>query len=194
MKADCKKHSYRLKFSFLKKNQKGYSLIEVMIAAFLLSFAILGIASLQIMGMKGTQQSLMKQQAMGVVNNMIERMRANHAGVVAGNYVMDSRTFDCSQTLPSCSTTNCNPAQIALLDKLNIVCGYGTSPSTGAVKVINASDNAILVDGTFDVVCAGADCSVGDVSLTVGWTEREFGKEEAGSAESLSLSTRIAAP
>lgn len=173
-------------------NQYGYSLIEVMIAAFLLSFSILGVASLQMIGMKGTQQSMMKQQAMSVVHNMIERMRANQAGVIAGDYVLDSSTFDCTQTLPNCSTTNCTSSQIATLDKINIVCGYGSSPSTGAVKVTSATDNAILVNGTLQVTCV--DCSKGDVSLSVGWVEREFGKEEVNVPQSLTLNTRVAAP
>ena len=173
-------------------NQYGYSLIEVMIAAFLLSFSILGIASLQMIGMKGTQQSMMKQQAMSVVHNMIERMRVNQAGVIAGDYVLDSSTFDCTQTLPNCTTSDCSSSEIALLDQLNIVCGYGSSPSTGAVKVTNVKDNAILVEGTLQVTCV--DCSKGDVALSVGWVEREFGKEEVNVPQSLTLNTRIAAP
>lgn len=179
--------------------QSGYSLIEVMIAAFILSFAILGIASLQMIGLKGTQQSLMKQQAMGIVQNMIERMRANQAGVIAGNYVLDSDSLNCTTTaLPDCSAADCNPAQIALADQLNLVCGYGAAPGvTGGVKITNATDNAILVNGTLDVTCnggAGINCSQGDVTITVGWDEREFGKEGPSAPDSLSIDTRIAAP
>lgn len=192
MKTLLRKHTMILsRENTPQKRQLGYNLIEIMVAALILSTAILGIAGLQMIGMKGTQQSLMKQQAMGVVQNMIERMRSNPAGVIALNYEIDSNGFNCSQTVPNCSATNCSPDQIALVDTLNIVCGVhiGAGPNTGGVKVTDASDNAILVDGSLDVVCV--DCAQGDVRLTVGWTEREFGEDEASPRESLIINTRV---
>ena len=174
-------------------SQSGYSLIEVLIAALILSIAILGIAGMQVIGMKGTHQSFMKQQATGVVQNMIERMRANYAGVVAGNYVVNSAALNCATPKPNCATTDCNPAQIALSDKLNIVCGYqnGSSARTGGVKTISATDNAILTNGVLNIRCR--NCAVGDVTIAVGWTERAFGKE-ATTPDSLTIDTRISAP
>ncbi len=183
-----------------RKNQSGFSLIEIMVATLILSFAILGVVGLQIVGMKGTQQSYMKQQAMGVVHNMLERMRANRAGVLAKNYEVESGTLDCSTTLPNCKTASCNPQQIAKMDKLNLICGaqIGGGNFTNSVKVTNASDNQILTGGTFDVECTPvnlaegilADCLSGDVNITVGWTERQFGNESPAS-DSLKIQTRI---
>lgn len=192
MKTLLKTHDMILSRSKNPKNhQLGYNLLEVMVAALILSTAILGIASLQMIGMKGTQQSLMKQQAMGVVQNMIERMRSNPAGVTALNYEINSNGFNCSQPVPNCAASNCTPAQIALVDTLNIVCGMhvGAGPNTGGVKVTNANDNPILVDGTLDVVCV--NCALGDVQLTVGWNEREFGEGEASPREALVINTRV---
>lgn len=182
-----------LKAKTRMRRQLGYNLVEVMVAALILSTAILGIAGLQMVGMKGTHQSLMKQQAMGVVQNMIERMRANQAGVVAGNYTLDSTGFDCGQTLPNCSIANCNPAQIALMDQLNLVCGKypGGGPNTGGVKITDATDNPILADGKLNITCR--NCVVGDVTITIGWKEMAIA-DETTIADSLSLDTRIAAP
>jgi type IV pilus assembly protein PilV len=176
-----------------QKGQTGFSLIEVMVAALILSTAILGVAGLQMIGMKGTQQSFMKSQAMGIVNNMIERMRANQAGVIAGDYVLDSGAFNCGTVLPNCSTADCTPAQIALSDKINLVCGYKTvlGPRTGGVKVVSNTDNVALVNGTINVVCV--DCAVGDVSISVGWNERAF-DEEATVPDVITINTRIGAP
>ncbi len=176
-----------------QKNQSGFSLIEVMVAALILSTAILGVASLQMLGMKGTQQSFMKSQAIGVVHNMIERMRANQAGVAAGNYVLDSEAFDCTTALPNCSTLDCTPAQIALSDQINLVCGYKTAlgPRTGGVKVMSANDNVSLVNGTLSVACV--NCAVGDVSITVGWDERAFDEEDTV-PDVITINTRIGAP
>lgn len=179
------------RLSPLKSRQRGYNLIEVMVAALILSTALLGIAGLQMIGTKGTQQSLMKQQAMGVVQTIIERMRANQAGVIAGDYALSSTGFNCGQALPNCSTMDCTSAQIALVDKLNVVCGVqaGGGPKTGGVKTASASDNAILVNGKLDIVCR--DCTLGDVTVTVGWKEREFGQEAASPDETLIINTRV---
>jgi len=176
-----------------QKRQSGFSLIEVMVAALILSTAILGVAGLQMLGMKGTQQSFMKSQAMGVVQNMTERMRANQAGVIAGNYTLDSAAFDCTATMPSCHTTNCNVAQMALYDKFNLVCGYqvGSSPRTGGVKFVSANDNASLVNGTLNVACV--NCATGDVRITVGWDERAF-DEEITTPDQIIINTRIGTP
>jgi len=176
-----------------RNRQTGFSLIEVMVAALILSTAILGVAGLQMIGMKGTQQSFMKSQAIGVVHNMIERMRANQAGVIAGNYVLDSTAFNCATALPDCSTNDCTSAQIALSDQINLVCGYktGLGPRTGGVKVMSANDNVSLVKGTLNVACV--DCAMGDVSITVGWDERAF-DEEATTPDTITINTRIGAP
>ena len=168
--------------------QRGYSLIEVMIAAFMLSFAILGIASLQIIGMKGTHQSLMKQQAMAVVQNITERMRANSAGLAF--YEFDSGSISCGTAPANCSSNICSAAQIASLDIYNVVCGYG-APHTAALKASSTSGKGILVNGSLKVECLPAgNCSTRDVKITVSWSERELGQETV-SSDSLVLTTRI---
>jgi len=184
-----------------KRKQSGFSLIEVMVATLILSFALLGVVGLQIVGMKGTQQSYMKQQAMSVVHNMLERMRANRAGVIAKNYVVKSATLDCSEALPDCLNASCNAQQVAKMDQLNLICGsqIGGGNFTNGVKITNATDNPILTGGTFEIACTPvdlskgilADCLSGDVNITVGWTERQFGKESPPVADSLEIQTRI---
>jgi len=170
----------------LGSRQYGYSLIEILIAAFLLSFAILGIAGLQIIGMKGTHQSLMKQQAMSVVQNITERMRANSTSLPS--YQFDSENISCSSAPPDCTTNACSLSQIALLDINNIVCGYGNN-STTALKPSSGSE--ILLKGSLKVECIPVgNCTQGDMKITVGWTERELGKETSA-PNSLVLTTRI---
>ena len=177
------------------KKQAGFSLIEIIVAALILSTSILGVAGLQIIGMKGTQQSTMKTQAMGVVQNLTERMRANHKGVIAGRYSLnDSALLKCATKAPNC-TVNCDAKKIAKKDLHNVVCGYGNTPKTAGVKVTKADDIGILINGTLKVACLAGDCSKGDVVITVGWSETAYGDEKvAADSDSLTLTTRIAAP
>ncbi len=173
--------------------QSGFSLIEIMVAAVILSIGILGVVSLQVIGMKGTHQSYMKQQAMAVVQSLTERMHSNKQGVIADNYKVDSATFDCS-VLPSCSSasSNCSVAEIATVDLHNIVCGYkkGSAPRTGGVELVAAGDISSLINGELDVTCP-TGCATGVVRINVQWTEREFGTETAGPDDSLMVTTRI---
>jgi len=181
------------KNSFVSKCQNGFSLIEVMISAVVISTSLLGVLSMQMIGMKGTHHSYMKQQAMGVVQNAMERMAANRAAVLTGDYVVDSKTLNCA-TPPNCSTTSCSPADIALLDKITLVCGYqaDSAPRTGGVKIENATDMSALLEGSLKIDCRNA-CALGDVTVSVGWTERAIG-DEVVEKDFLKLNLRIGAP
>jgi len=181
------------------KKQTGFSLLEVVIAALILSTGLLGVASLQIVGMKGTQQSSMKNQAMSVVQSITERMRANYQGVVQNRYVLaDTKTtaFDCATPAPNCTAGTCNASNIAKADLHNLVCGYGNTPRTGGVATAG-NDIAILVNGSLKLECAGVPvavgCAEGDMKITVEWAEGALG-EETVTRDSLVLKTRIAAP
>ena len=175
--------------------QSGFSLIEIMVAAVILSIGILGVVSLQIIGLKGTHQSYMKQQAVSVVQSLTERMHSNKQGIIDGNYHnIDSSTFDCS-VLPNCtgSSSNCSVAEIATVDLHNIICGYkkGSSPSTGGIVRSAVGDISPLVEGALNVNCVAGDCSAGDIQINVQWREREIGSEIAGPKDSLLVTTRI---
>lgn len=179
--------------------QSGFSLIEVMISAFVLSISLLGILGMQVYSMKTTQHSYMKQQAMGIVQNVMERMAVNRLGVEAGDYDnFDTQLFNCAATPPDCTTKTCSSTEIALLDKLNIGCGYkkGTGSRTGGIKVNNADDIVALTNGRLRISCRDivglVRCSGGDVAVTINWTERALGDEKV-EEDTLSLNLKISA-
>jgi type IV pilus assembly protein PilV len=176
-----------------QNRQAGFSLIEVMVAAVILSIGILGVASLQIISMKGTHQSYMKQQAMSIVHSLTERMYSNKQGVISDGYLLKSSDIDCTLAAPVCSgsTSNCTFAQIATLDKHNLVCGYkaGSGQRTGGVEITSAADIAILSDGELEVTCPNT-CATGEVRISVSWKESEF-STEPGVNDSIVINTRI---
>ena len=136
---------------------------------------------------------MMKQQAMGVVQNITERMRTNNSALAF--YEFDSRTssVNCNVSAIDCSSKICSVAEIASVDISNVVCGFG-SPSTSAIKTTSAQDSGILLNGSLVVTCLPAgNCATGDVRITVGWTERELGQETVIN-DSLVLTTRVALP
>ncbi len=79
-----------------RSQQAGFTLLEVMIAILILSFGLLGIAGLQIRSVKVNQGSVYRSVAALRANEIADRMRANPAGYIAGNYF----TYLSSTALP----------------------------------------------------------------------------------------------
>jgi len=191
-------YAFASPFKLARRKQSGFSLIEIMIAALVLSVGILGTVGLQVISMKGTHQSYMKQQAMAVVQNLTERMRSNTTGLIAGNYEDNSIAFACG-ALPVCNTaaSNCSAANIAQIDLHNVICGYGSPSRTGGIKVTAVGDRPLLINGTLNIACKPAgNCTNGDITITVGWAERDLGKETVtadanGATDFLVVNTRI---
>ena len=180
-----------------RKEQAGFSLIEIMVAVFILSVGILGVAGLQIVGLKGTQQSQMKVQAMTVVQSLTERMHANKLGLVNGHYVDSSSDFVCGE-IEDCSSVSasCTSSEIAKIDLDNVICGYqsDSAPRVGGIKAVEAGDHVAFLNGELDITCPGADCTSGEVIITMKWQERNIGEENGNtlpSKDSLVINTRI---
>lgn len=66
--------------------QKGISLLEVLIALVVLSVGLLGLAQLQITGIKQNQDAWLRSQATNLTYDMLDRLRANRSAARGGNY------------------------------------------------------------------------------------------------------------
>jgi prepilin-type N-terminal cleavage/methylation domain-containing protein len=60
-----------------KKSNTGFSLIELLISLFLLSFILLGLDAIELYSMRKTRDSLMVNSAINQLNNMTEWLRVN---------------------------------------------------------------------------------------------------------------------
>jgi type IV pilus assembly protein PilV len=66
--------------------QKGFSLLEVLIAIVVMSLGMLGLASLQMMSLKHNRTAHVRSQATTAAYDILDRMRANRTAADAGNY------------------------------------------------------------------------------------------------------------
>lgn len=165
----------RLKNPILRR-QGGFSLLEVLIAALVLSVGLLGLAGLQIAGMKTTHNSYQVQQATWLVHDLLERMRANRAGVIAGNYTTPFGST-CSTTAPACTNTSqCTAAETAAIDLYQIHCGSG-----GNGGIINELGSPVLT-----VTCP-AGCNSGGVRINLIWTERNASRSTGINTEQFNI-------
>lgn len=92
--------------------QRGFSLIEVLIALVILAVGLLGMASLMLNSLQSSQSASMRSQASLYAYDIIERIRANPEAVTSTAYVLESRSTP--TTLTTCSP--CTPQQRATRD------------------------------------------------------------------------------
>jgi type IV pilus assembly protein PilV len=67
------------RFRIPPSNEQGFSLIEVLVAIVVLSIGLLGLAALQLSGLRVGQSSFYRAQAAQFATDMADRMRANLA-------------------------------------------------------------------------------------------------------------------
>lgn len=137
--------------------ERGFTLLEVLVAVLLLSIGLLGLASLQAWGLRATGNATYRSQATMLANEMIERVRANQTG--AGQYNFTSGSCNAVQRCFGPSV-ECSSEQMAAADFFAVTCGNGLGDGAGM-------DDA-LPGGTMNVSCGGAGASC---SVTVGWRE-----------------------
>lgn len=66
--------------------QKGYSLLEILIAVLVLSIGLLGLAGLQTFSMQSNQSAAQVSQATFLTEDLLDRMRANRQRALGGDY------------------------------------------------------------------------------------------------------------
>lgn len=146
------------------RHAAGFSLLEVLVALFVLSIGLLGLAALQTTGIKFNQQSYQRTQATLQAYEIIDRMRANRAGGTI-NALYDDVTLGSKPGSDNCaSTTDCDADQMAEFD----------------IRTWNTANETLLTEGS-GAVCRGTfdsdlECTVGGVIHRVGikWKENDI--------------------
>ena len=105
--------------------QRGFTLLEVLIAIVIVSIGLLGVAAMQASTLKNAGSSKYRSAAITMTSDMSDRLRANLEGVMTGNFVVGSgynrpRTTltDTAYTTPkaACRSSGCVPADMVLDD------------------------------------------------------------------------------
>lgn len=93
-------------------NNRGFTLIEVLITLFILAIGVLGVVALQTSTFRQLQVSHNAGIASMLASEIADRMMANSTQALAGAY--DHTASDGEP--PSCDTATCTDAQLAIYD------------------------------------------------------------------------------
>ncbi|MBL1278391.1 MAG: type IV pilus modification protein PilV [Ectothiorhodospiraceae bacterium] len=168
---------------FRRKNLRGFTLIEVLVTVVVVSIGLLGLAGLQINGLRANMSSEARSKATLLASDIVERMRANLAGVDANLYDgINISEATCAAPTPLCSNISgtpltggsCTSAQMATFDAW--AWGCGLTPAGGAQRggIVNRLPNAIA-----SVACEDNNpddaplCSPGSPhTVSITWSEQ----------------------
>src|SRR5215510_14386609 len=103
-----------MKLAMNKQLQRGVSIVEALVALVILSVGMLGVAGLYLESLRSNRTALSRTNAVALVNDMADRIRANRAGLA--NYALASGTAPSGGS--DCLNGRCTPAQLALYDQV----------------------------------------------------------------------------
>lgn len=158
-------------------HQRGFSLIEVLVAVLIFSIGLLGLASLMVMSTRSDQSAYMRTQVAFLAQSMADRMSANPVGVWNGDY---NTTYPNSTTQTCDATNGCSPAALANYDQ----------------QVWSAQLNTFLSSPSATITCTNPIAYVptaaqlnlrppygGNCYMTIKWQERGVGPTNQGSTQ-----------
>jgi type IV pilus assembly protein PilV len=169
----------------VKEHHQGFTLIEVLIAIVIFSIGLLGIASLQIAGMRFTHGSQLRSVATLQAESIVDLMRANTFGVRNGFYNKAVTGMPTNFTT-DCSTATCNAQDRATFDLVTWNQSTTGQPRQANDEVLPQGTGIVCRDSTPDDGDAtGWDCdNLGNVyAVKIQWQERAVGAEDTGQTD-----------
>ena len=166
-----------------RKYTRGFTLLEVLVTVVIFSVGMLGIAGLQMTGMKQAHNSHLRAVATTQVLDMADRMRANLEGVEAGNYDYDQTQPNCPPAT-DCGSSPCTPAQLAEYDVCEWTAQTAAALPGGAARICLDDSPAPAGPTTNWAGSATWGCSsTGTIyAVKVQWSERALDEDDQDTA------------
>lgn len=124
----------------IMRKQNGFSMLEALVTLLIVSLGLLGIAGIIANSLKVNQGAQIRSQASWLANDIIDRMRANRAGALAGSYATAMGTAAaCATAVP----TGTVPVQDIAAWKNQLACALPAG--NGSIAVNTGTRAATIV-------------------------------------------------
>ena len=108
---------HKISHTRVRAAASGFTLLEVLIAIVVVAFGLLGLAGLQLFALKNNQSASARVAATSLTSDIIDRMKSNFQGVIAGNYNQPNATAYAGPSVPNCNQAGgCTPTELAQHD------------------------------------------------------------------------------
>ncbi|GAA4648823.1 hypothetical protein GCM10023116_10960 [Kistimonas scapharcae] len=155
--------------------QQGITLVEVLITVLITAFGIVGLVSLQLSALQANQLAAQKAVGGWLVQDLVERMRANPSG--ATTY---TGSADCADPVRSCLNQSCTPAELAAWDIEDVMCA-----DRGDGNTLSARTLTVDLCATAAIACA----TNASHRITLNWSTTQA-NSSVGSTAAVSGSLR----
>ncbi len=142
-------------------------MIEILVTILIISLAVLGSAGLQVQALKTNQGGQFRNQAVFLLNDMVERMKANKAYSVSATTGYGNTASSAGMTT-DCNTAPCSAAVLAAYD----------------IAKWQAAILTVLPQGTGTVTQTTAG-NPSSYTVTISWLDRETGAKNAATGATL---------
>lgn len=133
--------------------QRGFTLVEVMVTLIIMTIGLLGVASLQLAGMRSNHSAYLRTQAAIAVSDLIDRMRADPVSFNGEHFQVgsDSNSAAFADWATELGRLMPYPAEGEPLGEANCVSGSGNACPAGNCQVIvrwddRHGEHAIIAD------------------------------------------------
>jgi type IV pilus assembly protein PilV len=131
--------------------QLGFTLLENLIALLILSVGLLGLGTLQLAGLRSSQESYYRGQATAIAQELAERLHANPNGALNLTYDLTQRAtaplsysaIDCTQDLAALTVTSFPSA----------VCGDDIDSDGNSLTGVSCSEDQMAQYDAYQVFC-----------------------------------------
>jgi type IV pilus assembly protein PilV len=142
-----------------RKQQRGASMVEVLVTLVIIAFGLLGMAGLQMRLQVSETESYQRSQALLLLNDMANRIGTNRTAATAGSYTAASTVYGTGQTCAVAASTD--TAVVRDLKEWNCaLLGASESRTEGGVT----TQTGAMIGGRGCI--ANVD---GDIMVTVVW-------------------------
>jgi len=147
------------------KKQSGASLIEILVAVFVVSVGLLGVARMELFAKNSNYEAVQRTTAAMIANEMMQKIRSNPtqlAGYV--NQTIGSGSLSFPSANCKDGTTDCTPAQVVAWDLYE-----WEQQLVGSAEKVGSANTGGLVNPRGCITSSAASGAAGEYTVAVVW-------------------------